>query len=355
MFKPCYLILLFVLACSSVSFAAEGDSARVKRFKFYPLPAVGYSPETRWYFGAVALANIRLSDFAADKMSTVELEFNYTQNKQFIYSENHELRFGNNTFLFTGENGFYRYPEFYWSESDVDDTKISYNSDRLEIDNSFLTKIQKLPFLGIRYRYHYMKIISDTDTSGFYNPGTTFRSSGIGPSLIMDTRDNPMNASKGYYVFLSGLFFSKNRNESDVTTFKRLEADIRAYFPYRNKSVLALQAVLTGNWGERIPFRMQALMGGERIMRGYYYGRYRNEFLIATQAEYRIPLWKWFGIAGFHGHGIVFGDQGDTFIGVSYGGGIRIRLDKKDNINLRFDYGRGNASDGFYISFGEAF
>lgn len=34
---------------------------------------------------------------------------------------------------------------------------------------------------------------------------------------------------------------------------------------------------------------------------------------------------------------------------------MRFRLDAKDKINLRFDYARGNDSDGFYISFGEAF
>jgi outer membrane protein assembly factor BamA len=340
--------------------ATEPDSASVKRVKVYPFPAIGYSPETRWYVGAVALFNLRLSENNLDKPSTVELEFNYTQNKQFIYAENHELRFGENKFLFTGENGYFRYPEYYWTEgyddeSDTDDIKTEYDADRVEIDNTFMTKIRGWgPFAGIRFRYHYMEILS-ADEPFDYEPGTEFRAAGLGPSFVFDTRDNPLNATKGFYFSGNALFFSDFFD--GAYAFQKAETDFRIYAGFRNKSVLAFQGVLNGSWGSDIPFRMLSLMGGERIMRGYYLGRYRDNHLFATQAEYRAPIWKWFGATVFLGHGLVYGEENsDNLVKkFSYGAGLRFRIDKKDNVNLRFDYGMGKNTSGFYISFGEAF
>jgi hypothetical protein len=41
---------------------------------------------------------------------------------------------------------------------------------------------------------------------------------------------------------------------------------------------------------------------------------------------------------------------------LSYGGGIRIRVDSENNTNLRFDMGFGpNGVSGFYFNFAEAF
>lgn len=39
----------------------------------------------------------------------------------------------------------------------------------------------------------------------------------------------------------------------------------------------------------------------------------------------------------------------------SYGFGFRYLLDRKEGINLRFDFGYGKNSSGFYFTAGEAF
>ena len=92
-------------------------------------------------------------------------------------------------------------------------------------------------------------------------------------------------------------------------------------------------------------------------MRGYYRGRYRDNNMYSVQAEYRIPVYWRFGLDIFAG----FGDVGPNIIfdlkttKPSYGVGLRFSVDKKEKINIRFDYARGKDSQAFYISFGEAF
>ena len=94
-------------------------------------------------------------------------------------------------------------------------------------------------------------------------------------------------------------------------------------------------------------------------MRGYYQGRYRDNRFGAAQGEYRLTIWKWIGATAFGGIGRVAGNMPDSesesILHPTYGAGLRIRIDKKENVNLRFDYARGDHSDGFYVAFGEAF
>jgi hypothetical protein len=79
------------------------------------------------------------------------------------------------------------------------------------------------------------------------------------------------------------------------------------------------------------------MMGGGSIMRGYYQGRYRDNVLLATQAEVRWPLGGRFGIVGFAGLAEVqsgFGDMNFDDLEPSVGGGLRFRFNKAEK-NLR--------------------
>ena len=75
--------------------------------------------------------------------------------------------------------------------------------------------------------------------------------------------------------------------------------------------------------------------------------------------EYRLPVWNIFGITTWVGTGRVadsFENMGLDGLWLSYGGGIRIRVDSENNANLRLDMGFGpNGVSGFYFNFAEAF
>ncbi len=93
-------------------------------------------------------------------------------------------------------------------------------------------------------------------------------------------------------------------------------------------------------------------------MRGYYSGRYQDKYLLAMQVEYRLPVWRRFGMVAFVGIGDVSKSL-ETFrldqIKYSYGFGFRFKIAPKEGTNLRLDFAWGKGTSGFYFTAGEAF
>lgn len=80
---------------------------------------------------------------------------------------------------------------------------------------------------------------------------------------------------------------------------------------------------------------------------------------MASQVEYRTPIWHFFGFAIFAGTGAVadnFEEFNTDFLRYSYGGGFRLAFNKKERVHIRFDYARGdNNRQQFYLTFAESF
>jgi outer membrane translocation and assembly module TamA len=95
------------------------------------------------------------------------------------------------------------------------------------------------------------------------------------------------------------------------------------------------------------------------LVRGFYYGRYRDNNLSSLQTEFRLPLVWRFGLATFAGLSNIYSEKNSfkfTNLKYNFGLGIRFLVDRKDNTNLRIDYAIGsNKNSGFYVSFGESF
>jgi outer membrane protein assembly factor BamA len=111
----------------------------------------------------------------------------------------------------------------------------------------------------------------------------------------------------------------------------------------------------TGN----VPFYELPEMGGASQMRGYYEGGLRDNVLVDAQIELRIPVWNIFGVVGWFGVGQVANTYSAVALDefhLSYGPGLRIKVDPKHDTNLRFDFGFGPGGIfGLNIDFGEAF
>ena len=108
----------------------------------------------------------------------------------------------------------------------------------------------------------------------------------------------------------------------------------------------------------QVPFRMLPELGGARFLRGYYRGRFRDNNSIVIQNEFRMPVYKRIGLAVFSGVGEVahkLNDFKSNRIHYNYGIGARIKINKKENTNLRIDYGFTRDSRGLYIVYAEAF
>ena len=107
------------------------------------------------------------------------------------------------------------------------------------------------------------------------------------------------------------------------------------------------------------PFYDYSMIGGDKYVRGYYLGRFRENNLSSVQLELRNHLFWRTGIATFGGLSMVY-DKFNKIENESFkpnaGLGLRFLVDKNENTNLRFDYAIGAQNQsGFYISFGESF
>ncbi|MBK8845049.1 MAG: hypothetical protein IPO27_00260 [Bacteroidetes bacterium] len=136
-----------------------------------------------------------------------------------------------------------------------------------------------------------------------------------------------------------------------------MTVDLRKYITFYNRYTLALQAYGNFNNGT-VPFRAMPAIGGARYLRGCYRGRFRDNNLMVIQGETRVHLFQRIGMVAFAGIGQV-ADKARNFdsqaFRYNYGMGLRYKLNKKENINLRFDMGFTKEGHGLYIVFAEAF
>lgn len=113
------------------------------------------------------------------------------------------------------------------------------------------------------------------------------------------------------------------------------------FLPVSKKSTLALQLYGQFSNGE-VPWYHLAQTGGTNLLRGYFMGRYRDQQLLATQAEIRRHFYRRIGIVAFAAIGQVAPKTSDLFKDsplVGWGGGLRFRLTKNQKINARLDVG----------------
>ena len=364
----CTIILTSIIPGLSVAGQDDGPK-KARKLKVIPFPNIGYSPETNFYFGGVGLFTLRLYDDTITRTSNFKIESNYTLNKQFIAYTDYNIFFKQDRYYFFGENSFYKYPENFWGigNNTSDSNEEKYDSKRLEIKMAFLRQVIDYLFAGPAYRLQYMYDI-DTEAESLLNDSlingaSGGLSSGLGYVLMWDKRRNLLNPQQGHLIMFRNTFFEP-AIFSDFE-FVSYELDLRKYFPiapkkfaeYRNP-LIAVQLYNVFNTGAP-PFRMLGLLGSDSHMRGYYLGRYRERQYSALQVEYRMPVWKWIGFALFTGAGEVANKIKDFRLDelkYNIGGGLRFRVDKQDNVNLRVDYAIGeNGNSGFYIVFGESF
>ena len=134
--------------------------------------------------------------------------------------------------------------------------------------------------------------------------------------------------------------------------------DARNYIPIHSSHTLAFQGLVSHSTGNP-PFYKLFMLGGQKVMRGYYQGHYRDNNMMAFQVEYRVmPVWWRLGLVGFYGTGAVANDMSDFQLDDfkhSIGMGLRLQLDPKERITFRLDYAYGKDSSGLYIAAFEAF
>lgn len=351
--------------------AAPADSVRVApvaapadKPSFIPLAGLFYSPETKLGL-AVFIAPVFRLGAPADTLtrkSTARVLAYYTQEKQWSVQFQHTLFTPGERYVISGDARFYDYPIFYYGIGDdtrkEDEGLTQYKL--VTVNQRLLRRLspRRRLFAGGQYLLAHLWDIDASASPklrerppGELVPNTV---SGLGPVLLLDTRDRLTFPATGTYTELSAVFTGVGGDYS----FRRYTADVRRYFSLnaRGTQVLAVQGYVQLHDGY-VPFRELAPLGGLSLLRGYYEGRYRDRQLLAGQVEYRRPLYRRFGAAFFFGAGEV-GNTPAAFdrVKVAGGAGLRFQFNRRERLNARADYGIAQGGQrGFYFSIGEAF
>jgi hypothetical protein len=339
---------------------AEPGQAKTGRWLL--LPVLGYSPETRIILGLGGVYYFRPAGSRPEaRPSQVWIAAIGTQNKQFMLWLLPELYLRNETLRIVGSLKLENYPQkFYGVGNDTaDEVEEDYSYRRAYLELTALRKIRSRFFGGLYYEFETGRI-AKPKPGGLLDrgeiPGTgTTTISGAGLAAAWDSRDSIFFPRRGSYhqAWLSG-YSGILGSEYD---FIRLKFDLRHYIPVFSSHVLALQAMVRLISGQP-PFQFMGMIGGDTLMRGYYLGRYRDKNLIILQAEYRMPVWWRFGLAGFVGVGDVAAKPGKFRLGsfkYTAGFGLRFLFDAKEKTYIRVDFGFGKNTSGMYIMVGEAF
>lgn len=175
----------------------------------------------------------------------------------------------------------------------------------------------------------------------------------LAPRLQYDTRDGEFYPRSGWFVDATASFSRENFG-SDLD-YERYKAAANHYHPLGENGVLASR-IATQYVSGSAPFFLYPAFGQGPDLRGYQMGSYRDQFLVAMQAEYRHRFTDRIGAVAFAGVGSVSPDffGWDKTLG-SIGAGFRWVLAPKNNISLRFDIARGRDETIYYVGVGEAF
>jgi outer membrane protein assembly factor BamA len=233
---------------------------------------------------------------------------------------------------------------------------VQYSSNRFLVQFNALKSFGKGFFLGPTFRYIDYSNMSQTKGSSEYPELTNGRSSlSFGIEELWDRRDNILTPSKGHFMNV-GVDYNLGANKNE--TYSRLKIDLR-YYKKLSPTLTWSNRLFMSHASKNTAFFDLPMAGGDQFVRGFRLGKYRDFSLQTLQTEFRSKVYKSIGLALFGG---ITSLKKDAFREMNQslkwntGIGLRIRMDKKEQTNLRFDYALGsNNNSGFYVAFGESF
>lgn len=361
------LAAVLALAAPSATHAAEGvpaasgdaagEAARPAT-SWFGIPVAFYTPETGSGFGAIGGVHFRVEP--ALQTSDVQVLATATVKEQALFDLRTQL-FPSDKLAVGGDLRLSVYPDLFYGIGDDTPTsaKERFTSRSLEVQVTpewYLVSGRLRTGPRVWFRQESFRDLAPGGqlASGAIAGVNGYASVGLGWSLTWDSRDSrfaPRSGSsvEAWYLLAPGAF-------GDSLHFGRGALDARQFVPLGRSMVLGFAGHLELAHGA-VPVTLLPRLGGDKNLRGYYEGRWRDRSLYSGQAELRLPIGGRFGGVIFAGLSDVAhrpsGFQART-IRPAAGAGARFRL-TDDGLNIRLDAGVGQEGANIYLNLGEAF
>ena len=344
---------------------AEKAEKDEKKLGFIVLPVVFYSSDTNFGFGAAAVIHKdHHKDKYVSKSDSLAMVFFYTLRNQMLSANAGNLYWNNANWHWKSELIFKKYPtDFFGIGNDTEPSAHEvFEPFTFKFENSVNRRIWHSFYGGILLSQGYHMLVKskkDGLTQSYFKKHQKEGFiSGIGLRLSYDSTDDSFFPTTGsfaeavyqYHPFWLGSQYGFSRVSIDGRTFVRIPIP-------KFESVLGFQLLYEGVHGNA-PLSFLPTIGDMDMMRGYTGDRFRDNYMISAQTEWRFPIYWRFGGALFFAAGRVMHNFTDfIFEDIKYGGGfgIRVRLAKTKKINMRFDMGFTPEGYKFYFNLLEAF
>ncbi len=356
----------------TVSVDSAADSIKTpQRYKnrIFGLPFVGYSPTTKFIFGAGGTIQFKSGESAYDsatRASNVSAGFSITTAGQWGVSLSNDFFTLHNRWWFSSRIQTGYAPTDYYGIGPFTDPSDANRMEQkvVRFEAKALRRLSSTLYLGPYYRLHAAWGV-DFHAPALIPPslhgGDGSTSSGLGFSALTDSRNSIFTPTVGHFVVVDVL--ANLQIFGSEYDYPYLLFDARQYLPldHARNHVLALNLYGQFN-GAEVPIQTMAQISNftsQVVMRGIYLGRFRDRHELIAQADYRVHVWKRFGAVVFGAAGNVFGSNGAQLgdeMKYTYGGGLRFNVNPRDALNLRVDYTFTSFGEqGLSLGAGEAF
>jgi hypothetical protein len=338
------------------------------------LPSVGYNPAYGAFVGASIAIGGWLGDPKTTNISAGSLSGSYAFSGQTSFQFKSDFYTSNNGWALKGD---WRYldtsqPTFGLGPTNPNATEYPMDFVLYRLYQTGYKRLGASPVyagLGVhfdRYDEIHDKRAEAGESTPYteYSGGSPSRSQSVGVSLnvLVDTRDNGINAYKGFFWNASLRSYLPDLGSDQAR--QTLLSDFRTYtvFPRNSHNVLAVWNYLWFTFG-KAPYLDLPAVGWDtygRSGRGYVQGHIRGANQAYLEFEYRMQLRKdgLLGAVGFLNFTSTTTTPDNTFVNpdLGFGAGLRIKFTKRTRTNLALDAARGQDNmTRWFLALQEAF
>ena len=353
----------------------ERRNQKVEEGKFLisPVAAPAYTPELGGLLAVGGLTSFKTNpQDSLIQRSSLPFTIGYTTTGAIVAQALLSSYWFQDKLRIYGDFWYKDMPDHYWgvgydnaSEEYKSDSTTAYNRQWWWINPRFLFQVRNNFFIGLNIDYNYTQ--GSNASEGVANDPTYQKyndkpfNAGFGLILRYDSRDIPVDAWEGIYFNVSTTFYSPSLGGDNQ--YQVYLIDYRQYQSIVRKGrTLAWQIKARFGAGD-IPYGEMSQLGSPFDLRGYTWGRYRDKSMFYLLAEYRHMFLKQsgelskHGAVGWIGSGTVFDTQTlqENTNGWLPNFGIGYRLEVQPRMHVRFDFGIGRETSGFYFNFNQAF
>ena len=353
-----------------------------KRLMIAAAPVISYNPATGAGFGAAGNIAFYRGAPESTQISSLVASATATTKSQVLVNAKLDASARDNVWNFVGDNRLYWTSQTTYGlgSSSTTEEAVGMKFDYFRFHETLYRKVRPNLFLGASFLYGIHSHVEPDESSAptwdespyatysnqFGFPLESQTSAGASLSALYNSRDSPINPSRGWYASTSYQMFFRDFL-GGTSTWQQLNYDLRTYLRVSSDTRHKLAFWTFGNLvtGGTAPYLDLPATGWDtygRSGRGYGQGRFRGQRLLYGEAEYRwtIPANGLFGMVAFVNTETLSNEQTgeklfDSFASAA-GVGLRLSINKRSKTNLAVDLAHGQGGEhGVYLAVQEAF